>query len=320
METIIVRFDNGERGLIARATSDNGAWVVPGRQERHVQQPTVGHFAVEVTGQSANGRLRFCRIIESEHSAIRRALEGEAKPDWSGCRASMLWFGHEISFGLDLESGTIGSPSTEEMGLLMRARPLPQLRGSRLETMAMEVKATFEKRREEEEVARKAKIVAIAEWAKTHRDDPRLLALGAVIKDRISRPCSGNVSKDELQGFDGYVEGACQIVKLLSDGRARLGWQNVNGVDYWSIFAEDHDEDKESVLAANPAIQASQDDPKFWEKVAVKIGTRVGETREYHGYGISSHGIIWAVPVGDIFVRVYTHSHTEEDEEQAPYQ
>lgn len=58
-------FEKGDRGLICRAPEDGGAWVVPAHRERHAAPLVHGHIVtVEIVGISANGRLRFARVVE----------------------------------------------------------------------------------------------------------------------------------------------------------------------------------------------------------------------------------------------------------------
>lgn len=54
-------FEEGRKGLICRCPSDGGAFIVPDRTSQSVE-PGVEH-ALEITGQTANGRLRFARVV-----------------------------------------------------------------------------------------------------------------------------------------------------------------------------------------------------------------------------------------------------------------
>lgn len=69
-------FEKGDRGLICRSPEDGGAWVVPAHRERHAAPLVDGHImAVEIVGASANGRLRYVRIVEDISASQEGALE-----------------------------------------------------------------------------------------------------------------------------------------------------------------------------------------------------------------------------------------------------
>lgn len=69
-------FEKGDRGFICKSPEDGGAWVVPAHRERHSAPPTDGHIvAVEIVGTSANGRLRFARIVEDISATQDAALD-----------------------------------------------------------------------------------------------------------------------------------------------------------------------------------------------------------------------------------------------------
>jgi len=69
-------FKNGERGLICRYPPDEGAWIAPGRNDRHTISPIADRvLRVEITGTSGNGRLRFCRVLEDVTSMQEATLK-----------------------------------------------------------------------------------------------------------------------------------------------------------------------------------------------------------------------------------------------------
>lgn len=73
-------FERGDRGLICKSPEDDGAWVVPAYRSKHVVSPIDGHIvAVEIIGTSANGRLRFARVVEDVSVMQDAALESIKK-------------------------------------------------------------------------------------------------------------------------------------------------------------------------------------------------------------------------------------------------
>jgi hypothetical protein len=76
---LVAIFTKSETGLIAKSVSDSGAWIVPGRKEKHSIQPAEGPFIVEITGATPNGRLRFCKVLQSVEAVFADILSGETE-------------------------------------------------------------------------------------------------------------------------------------------------------------------------------------------------------------------------------------------------
>lgn len=72
MEKVFGTFEKGERGLICRAPSDRGPWIVPDRTAKAVQGV---EYLLEITRIAPSGRLRFARIVSVVETECQRLFD-----------------------------------------------------------------------------------------------------------------------------------------------------------------------------------------------------------------------------------------------------
>ncbi|PIR92158.1 hypothetical protein COU01_03190 [Candidatus Falkowbacteria bacterium CG10_big_fil_rev_8_21_14_0_10_44_15] len=334
MEKILVSFEQGGKGLIAKSTSDNGAWIVPGRSEKHQITPAIGKFLVEITGQTKNECLRFCKVLATLQSLVDdfiasgqadyTEITGQgsvhiAKHIAEGINLFMICsekdgaiFHIKFCAGLNW-ADTIGGDLICRYDSPLPAQELPAQ--SRLNQAVITARAKFDETEKAKERARaeRAQVArTFAEQAAQNPNDKIFAPLRALIeRAKELEKQSGHViwpKDDELGDFAKFeTSGLDSITQTLSGDVVHVSysWSSSSGggTYFYCVVPDEYlAEQKELFLQEHPEFAVEKNSADFWTKAVRKYGSYEGSTEEQIGYGYCQDKHHYKLRVGDYFL------------------
>jgi len=309
MVKILAEFKLGDKGLIARNTSDRGAWVVPARNADHQARPAEGWHLVEIQGTTANGKLRFAKVLFSTDSILQKILqrtweivEVYANPlsssitgEIEGQTFCIRLYGDEVS-SFSLNGVAIGSQA--------------KINGTPLLNQVEE--ARTQKSQGDEETKRQK-----TEWLQTLMqeavDNPksaRFDTLNALIEEgkntfaRVAFKQLGELgeklyaySSRELKKLVDILSGGEATVYFVSSVSEGMYTRNHGEALFSLVIVGEH---KLQFVHENPLVQIHLDDPKFLQTASEAKGRVVGKSISYEGYGSYRSYDIYEIVIGGL--------------------
>ena len=334
MFKILVDFEIGQKGLIAKKTSDHGAWVVPARYEKHFAAPSEGKFLVKIVGQSANESLRFCNVLASLPSLVDDLIRNggvqhvDIMPDDTIYLAKKIAKGtpqyflclilepNNSKFRVHVCDNLINLLHKQDV-LCYWDSPLPPQELPPASKLAKEINEIRVKHLTEKQIAQQAQadkeleIRNLCELALEYPNEtifrPLLVFIKRAKQEAKKTGHKVLVRNEELGVFGKFSEDELQaLVQALSENivcvESLASGKNCSKSFYCRPTPEYLESQKEYFLRDHPDFAIAKNDINFWTQAVKQYGVYQSYSENYVGYGYHRGLYTYKLLVGDYYI------------------